>query len=535
LQEGRSLLRSTSFRLFAFVIAFFASTFAAASAHPLGNLTINHLSELRVAADRIDVRYVLDMAEIPTYQAMRAADPSGSLAGSALAAWGRGEARTLLPELHLTRGDRSLPLRLTHERVTTRPGAGGLPTLYLVIDAAASSRGAGLVAYRDMTFPGRLGWKDVVVSPQAEPTHELLAYPSQLLGSPRDTTAVAFDVRPGGGVVMAAAAPVAAVAAAGPSSSSLGRSNQLSDMIARGTSDPRLIALTFVVAIVLGAAHALEPGHGKTLLAISLVGARATVRQAGILAAALTFAHTAGVLGIGLLLNAFAAYLEPEQIYPWIQLLSGIAIAVIGARALQRQLAARRPFAHAHAHAHPAAHAHAHPHVHGSGDPTHEHGAHGAHDDLDDEAHALAHAIPGSKPLAFWPTTIAAMSGSIAPCPAAIVVLLAALALHQMVYGVLVIVAFSFGLAGTLTTIGIAVVRGAVWLQRRSQYDAIVRYGPLVSAIFISAIGAVMIGQGFAQQPHSSIPSALITILVVLAITGFGFSHPGGHRHAEAA
>ena len=154
-------------------------------------------------------------------------------------------------------------------------------------------------------------------------------------------------------------------------------------MLARGTGDPAVVALTLLVAVLLGALHALEPGHGKTLLAVSLVGARATMKQAAILAAALTVAHTAGVLALGLAINAFKSYFVPETIYPWITLLSGVAIAIVGARAVERQIRLRRPLAHVHAHGHDGLHDHDHVHVH------HAHG-HG-HGHAHPHAHGHAH------------------------------------------------------------------------------------------------------------------------------------------------
>jgi ABC-type nickel/cobalt efflux system permease component RcnA len=312
-------------------------------------------------------------------------------------------------------------------------------------------------------------------------------------------------------------------------------------MLARGTGDWAFVLITFLVAIALGALHALEPGHGKTLLAISLVGARATVKQAAILASSLTIAHTIGVLALGIAINLFKGYFVPESIYPWITLLSGVAIAIVGARAVQRQIQSRQPLVHVHphphAHVHPHAHAHVHePHAHDRGH-SHDHGhdrAHGHSHDHDDLEHARLHAIPGTAPLTFGSTIWAAMSGAVAPCPAALVVLLAAIALNQITYGIFVIVAFSAGLAATLTGLGIAVVRSAGWLQSRRGFERFVTYGPLASAIVISGIGAVMVGQGFAQEGIHVSPPAISAITLV-AIAGYAFSHPFAHRSLERA
>jgi len=529
-------------RSFVALALFFGFSAEPLAAHPLGNFTINHLTKVAVHADRVDVRYVLDMAEIPTYQALRAETPDGKMTRAQLDAYAQTLAKRLVATLQLLDNGSALRLQLDRTSATTRPGAGGLPTFYLTLDAHAAmhhSAGATALSYADETYPGRLGWHDVVVAPATEPTRELSAYPSALLGSPRSTTAVdiSVDAR---GVAMSRAVPTIEAAGGAPAAPSQVRSNQLSDMLARGTGDIKFVALTFLVAIALGALHALEPGHGKTLLAISLVGARATVKQATILATALTFAHTIGVLALGVAINLFKGYFVPETIYPWITLASGVVIAVIGARAVQRQIQNRQPLAHEHAHGHAATHPHDHEHVHHAQGPDHDHAPHG-HDhghghthDHDDLEHARAHAIPGTAPLTFGGTVWAAMSGGVAPCPAALVVLLAAVALNQVAYGIFVIVAFSFGLAATLTGLGIAVVRGATWLQNRPQFERFVTHGPLASAIVISSIGAIMVGQGFVQQGITLSP-LLVTGIVALAIAGYAFSHPFSHRSVGAA
>ena len=522
--------------------------YARADAHPLGNFTINHLSEISLSGDRAHVRYVLDMAEIPTYAVMRERDPAGHLNPTQLSAWAREQGLSTKSQLALSIDGSVLPLTLANSSAKTRPGAGGLPTLYLVADYTAplpknANVLSGALAFRDSTFSGRLGWRDVIVRPQTEPTHELTLYPSALLGSPRETTAVAATLVAGRTPRIAVAAPetMQATSAAAPSAG-LARSNQLADMLVSGSRSPWFIVLTLLVAIGLGALHALEPGHGKTLLAVSLVGARATFSQAAILAAALTVAHTAGVLALGFAIILLKGTLVPENIYPWITLVSGAAVAVIGARAIQRQIQARMPIAHAHAHGHDHAHDHVHPHEHHPHGQTHahahdEHGHdHGhAHDHShDDEAHARSHAIPGNAPLKFGPTVLAAMSGGVAPCPAALVVLFAAIAQNVLVYGLVAIVFFSVGLAATLTGLGIGVVRGAAWLQNRPAFNRFVRFAPLVSAIVISTIGAIMVGQGAVEGGFVATP-IFVSSIAALAIAGYAFSHPFAHRRVEVA
>ena len=252
-----------------------------------------------------------------------------------------------------------------------------------------------------------------------------------------------------------------------------------------------------LAAFGLGALHGLEPGHGKALLAFTLVGARATFQQAAILAAALTFAHTIAVLLLGALLF-FAAGFATESLFTWITLLSGAAVAVIGARTLS---AAVRRARHAHEHHH----------------PHHHHRQDHDHDD-----HEHSHAIPGSAPLHFPSAVIAAMSGGIAPCPAAIVVLLTALHLHRVGYGLFLIVVFSLGLATILTGLGLAVVHGAAWLQRRSSFAHLTRIAPFVTSGVISTIGAIMLAQGLADQ-GAGVPSLAVIALTLCSVVAFAF------------
>jgi ABC-type nickel/cobalt efflux system permease component RcnA len=524
-----------------------------AAAHPLGNFTVNHLSRLTAGHDAVQVHYVLDLAEIPAFALDRSLDSRGTPSQAVLARWADEHAQAIAPQLSLVVDGRDTALKPIASAVRARAGAGGLPTLYFTATYAATvGSGAHRIEYRDRTEPGRLGWKDVVTGATREPTDELRSYPSALIGSPRARTALAANVDASGRITADAGGIAENPGAEEPAAAPLARSNALSDVLAKGANDPLVIIGALLLAIALGALHALEPGHGKTLLAVSLVGARATSRQALILAAALTVAHTAGVLALGLVVLAATHWIVPEQVYPWITLASGIVVTFIGGRALAREVRLRLPFAHAHAHVHPHAHPHEHDHVHAPGDQhhvhadqhqhdaaqghDHHHGDH-AHDhdhaSLDDAAHARAHAIPGTAPLTFRSAVLAAASGNIVPCPAALVVLLAAIALHRVGYGLALIVAFSIGLAAVLTILGIAVVRSAAWLVARPQFDRVARFAPLVTSFVIATVGAVMVGQGFAAQ-GVGVPVPLVAALVLLAIIGYALAWHQYQKPTEA-
>jgi len=463
------------------------------SAHPLGNFTINHLARIEPDARRLHVHYVLDIAEIPTFQIMHSA---GDWDANRMLAWQNAEAAVVAGGLSIRANAVALPLHLERTSARTRPGAGGLPTLYWTGDYTAPLGAKSSVAVRDSVYADRrIGWKDIVLPGSSDPTNELRAYPSALIGSPRQNDVATFDVIGGGRI---AHVRVSGDDAAGWGAPSIVRSTALSDLIARNGQTPLWILLTVLAAFGLGALHALEPGHGKALLAFTLVGARATLKQAAILAAALTFAHTIAVLLLGLVLF-FAAGFASENLFAWITLISGVAVATIGARSLASAVS--------HARAHAAGHAHAHHHDHG-----HAHG----------RDHAHAHAIAGSAPLHFHSAVIAAMSGGIAPCPAAIVVLLTALHLHRVGYGLMLIVVFSLGLAAILSGLGFAVVRGAAWLQRRSGFARVAGFAPFVTAAVISIVGASMLAQGVSAQGFRIVAPAVVAfVLCAIALVAF--------------
>ena len=514
-------------RIAGLIAATVFATANAAVAHPLGNFTVNHLTRITVAGETLHVRYVLDMAEIPAFALDRSLDSHGTPSHDTLARWAASHAATLAPQLDVVVDGRSLGLTPAGSTVRPRPGAGGLPTLYVTASyTAALGPGPHRITYRDNSEPGRLGWKDVVAGATHEPTDELQSYPSALVGSPRDRTALAANIDAAGRITVDAAASVDQPAA--PASSGLGRMNALSDVLAKGAGDPLVVFGALLLAIALGALHALEPGHGKTLLAVSLVGARATTRQAIVLAGALTVAHTAGVLILGAIVLAATRWIVPEQIYPWITLGSGIFVTLIGARAVAREVRRRLPVAHAHVHvasARASARARSFPPARRTAPPHSPHTHELAHDDtaLDDEEHARSHAIPGTAPMTFRTAVLAAASGNIAPCPAALVVLLAAIALHQVGYGLALIVAFSLGLAAVLTVLGVAVVRSAAWLVARPRFDRIARFAPLVTACVIALVGAIMVAQGFVAQ-GLDYPVPVVAALVLVAVAGYAFA-----------
>lgn len=485
-----------------------------AQAHPLGNFTINHLARLQPETGRLHVHYVLDIAEIPTFQIMHAVADWNP---TTMREWQTGEASLVANGLSIRANGVALLLHLQGTTARMRRGAGGLPILYWTGDYTALLPARATISVRDSVYGDRrIGWKDILLPGLVDPTDELRSYPSALIGSPRQNDAATFDLLGGDGV---AHVHVSGDGSSSWGSSSIVRTSMLSDLFARSGQTPALILLTILAAFGLGALHGLEPGHGKALLAFTLVGARATFKQAVILAGALTFAHTIAVLLLGLALFFLAGF-ATESLFTWITLISGIVVAAIGARGLSNAVmrdARRRE--HVHAHERGLLHRHDHDHDHRDGS----------------EDHVRSHSIPGNGRLHFPSAVVAAMSGGIAPCPAAIVVLLTALRLHRVGYGLFLIVVFSLGLAAILTGLGIAVVHGAAWLQRRSGFERIAHAAPFLTSIVISTIGSVMVGQAVAQQglpaPVFDIALAVFLGVALYAAVNFAlFSSRSTHR-----
>ena len=433
---------------------------ATAAAHPLGNFSVNHLSTVRVSADRVDVRYVLDQAEIPTFR-------ERGLSDAELLARKRAE---VARGLTLAVDGRPVALRPAGEPVLTRPeGQGGLRTTRLELPLRAQVRGARTVELRDATFPGRVGWVAVQAlpgrgtdvrtdAPATDPTQGLRRYPEDLLSSPADQRAARFDVRPGDGGLTAAEGRRTDGTAGGAGFAGL-------------LSGDGVLVLLLLAAFGWGALHALSPGHGKAMVAAYLVGTRGSTRDAVLLGATVTVTHTAGVVALGVVALALSAWILPEQLYPWLTLASGLLVVGVGAVVLRGRF---RAAGHAHDHGHDHAH--------------HHHGDHGHHHHHPPERRASRRSL----------LALGASAGLI-PCPSALVVLLGAIAQHRIALGLVLIVAFSAGLAATLTGLGIAVVHAGRLLTRLPVPPRIVAAVPAVSAALIVVVGLALTAQAVPQ------------------------------------
>jgi len=435
---------------------------APAGAHPLGNFSINHLDVVRVSSDRVDVRYVLDQAEIPTFQE-RGLSPAAVLARKR-ADVARG--------VTLTVGGRPVPLALRPGgRISFPMGAGGLHTTRaeLLLGAKVATRGA--VVVRDETFRGRIGWKAVLAEPgrgtavrsdvtSTDPTHRLRVYPTALLSSPADRPVAHFSVSPGAGTVTAPRGDGGGEA----TTRDRGAGDRFGSVFERAAAGQGVLALLLLAAFGWGAVHALSPGHGKAMVAAYLVGTRGKARHAVGLGMTVTVTHTIGVFALGVVALALSAYVLPEQLYPWLNLVSGLLVLGVGASVVRSRVRHARAQTHTHDHDHTHDHTYDHDHTHDHGD--------------------------------LRPRNILAMGASagLIPCPSALVVLLGAVAQHQIGLGLILIVAFSAGLAATLTGLGLAVVAAGRASARVTAAGGgrVIAVLPALSSLAIVGVGLVL-------------------------------------------
>ena len=416
---------------------------ATASAHPLGNFTINRFARVQVSGDRLYVRYVLDLAEIPTYQARQRGVDADVYA------------RRLARGLHVALAGRSVTLVPVAHRLAFPNGVAGLHTMRLqvIMRGPRVDRREQLVVH-DSNYADRIGWRELVVGASTPSTSdELRAYPKSLLQSPLDVTSATATVAPTSDSVpdllsgRALAAPDR-VADAG-----------FSRLIGRGQLGVLVILGSLAAALFWGAAHALSPGHGKTIVTAYLVGRRGTPRDAALLGLVVTATHTIGVFALGLVTLALSRWIVPETLYPWLDLAAGAMVVLVGTAVLRARVGEWR---RRRAPAHRGGRGHRHDHHH------HEH---------DLSARSLV---------------AVGISGGLLPCPSALVVLLAAVSLHRVAFGLVLILAFSLGLAAAITGVGLVAVLAKRAFARASFDGRLLRALPALSALVIVAAGLAM-------------------------------------------
>ena len=421
-----------------------------ASAHPLGNYTVNRAVAVTIAPDHVAVLYLVDMAEIPAFSEIGIIDGNadGSVSPNEAGDYAAATCARALHNLDLQVDGSPLRLAVASEpELDLLPGAGGLQTLRLACHFAVTSATAGSLAVVDKTDDGHVGWREVTiaaaggvhiseadVSDRSESAY-LSAYPTGRLESPPDVRQGHASFQVVGGAPQSRAADLAAPAVNPRTADPLAA-------LLEGDLSPAVVVLALLLAAGLGAAHALSPGHGKALVAAYLVGSGGTMRQAVALGLTVAFAHTAGVLLLGILVLVAGELLLPETLIGWLTIASGALMTVLGAGLVWRALTGTRGQGHGHDDGHP--------HSHGRGN-VHKHAP-----------------TPGRSRLGMRNVAVLGVAGGLVPSASALIVLLAAVTTGRLAFGLALIGAFGIGMAVVLGGLAAVTAFARGWLQQRA-------------------------------------------------------------------
>lgn len=458
-----------------------------AGAHPLGNFSVNNFSRLEVADSSVKVFTVLDLAEIPTFQESVKidTDKNGVLSSDELDVYAAAITPDYLQSLSLKIDGAAVELHSAGKHsATVQKGAGDLDVLRIEMFFAGklvlSSLTAQRIEFANNNFVGRVGWNEIAVNRAAginifnssvyadSLSQELRAYPEDLLMNPLSERVAAFSVTTGelpvnakplqsrSGQIVSAPAP----------------KDRFAALISVPEITPTIVLLGLLIAFALGAAHALSPGHGKAVVGAYLVGSKGTAKHAAFLGLTVTVTHTLGVFALGLITLFAANFILPERLMPFLNFVSGLLVFFIGVSLLKNRLL--KTFGLQHSHEIDDYETHSH------GGYTHTHGG-------------TTHSHQPPERVTWASLLGLGISGGLLPCPSALVLMLSAISLGRVGYGLLLTVAFSFGLAATLTAVGLVFLYvGKLFDRPALAENRFVKTLPVVSAFIVACFGAVI-------------------------------------------
>lgn len=475
------------------VLALPARPASARPAHPLGNFSVNQAIGLDLHPDRVAVTAVVDLAELPTLQERPAVDTTGD--GTVSAAESTAYNTRVC---HAMAG--AVALRVDGHRVrwsvrpagfAYRPGSAGLHTsrVSCAFKAAADLTRPATVDLVNGYRADRIGWREITAAghgvhlvhppvPVRSVTNSLRSYPADLLGSPLDQRSARLQVEPGDGTGAGAAVHVSG---GDPVSRWVAQADRVLERLVGGHLTPFVGALAVLLALMLGAAHAALPGHGKTVMAAYIAGRRGRRRDAVTVGAIVTLTHTGGVLVLGLLLTATAG-LAGEVVLSWLGIASGLLVAAVGVAMLAGVLR-RRTSVHHHDHGH------SHDHDHGHGHP----GDHPGRPHPHPSRHVGRLSLVGMG-----------IAGGLVPSPSALIVLLGAVGLGRTAFGVLLVLAYGAGMAAMLTAAGLVLVRiRDRWTSRPPRTLArLAALAPTGTAALVLCVGLGLAGRAALGVVH---------------------------------
>ena len=428
----------------------FAFWAGVALAHPMGNFSVNHYARIVPREGGADILYVLDLGEVPTFELKQ-------------------PALEFVRHLDITIGGRRVEPTVVSTHSALAPGVGGMKTLRVEFRLAVS--GSGQLVYEDRNYLDRAGWKEIVVGNGPDRSQALTAYPRDPAAPRPQQLRASLDMRGNGAAaVITESTPEPTPAGSGsapqqPDSTAMKQGDYLSRVLHGSDISLSVALVCMAVAFGLGALHAFEPGHGKTMVAAYLVGSRGTPKHAALLGLMTTFTHTITVFALGFATIFLSRYIMPEKMSKALGVISGLSIVWIGGMLLYKRSMKLATHAHHHHHHHPHDHDHDHPHHHmPEGDIT-----------------------TGSL-------IALGASGGLVPCPAALILLLTAISLGRPGFGVLLLLAFSTGLAIVLMATGMVVLYAKNLLpeKHRHSHSPLMQILPVFSAAVIVVIGLVM-------------------------------------------
>ena len=488
---------------------------AIVSAHPMGNFSVNHYAKLQPSANGVELQYVLDIAEIPTFELLRDWKIDRSAPQAELDRRAALQSRAWLNNIDVAVDGSKVEPQFESVKAVIADGAGNLPILRITTRAHIAAHG-GKLTYEDHNYAERAGWKEIVIDHGAGVTLQqasesnrdisdaLTQYPPDpTVAPPQDLrAALTWSVKaplvsrpviqsiPQPKLAPPAPAPATLNARAAPPGT-VTRGDFLSKFLHETKLTPWMILVALGAAFALGSAHALTPGHGKTIVAAYLVGSRGTLKHAAFLGAMVTLTHTIVVFALGVATLFLFKYIVPERMTEILGAISGLSIAFIGGWMLYKRIRARQPQPHVHHHhdhdhdhAHHLHHYHDHDHVHHHLDHSHTH-SHGPH--------SHTH-VP--EELSWKGLVALGASGGLVPCESALVLLLGAIALGRVGLGLLLLVSFSLGLALVLMIIGMLVLYAKNLLpeSKRSSNHPLMRWASIASPALVLIVGIVMTG-----------------------------------------
>lgn len=472
---------------------------APAAAHPLGNLSINQLVALTLRPAAVDATAILDVAELPTLQQRSAVDTSGDGVADApeLRAHAAAACAAAARDLAVRVDDRALRWAVRSAGMTLEPGSAGLATSRITCTLSAPARldRPAVLTVHNGHLADRVGWREITATgvgvdlpgspvPARSTTNELRDYPDDLLGSPLDVRDARLSARPAALPGSPASGPASGAApdlggSARPDDPAPLRwaawaQQQVLDTVGADRLTPLVGLLAVLLALVLGAGHALLPGHGKTVLAVYLAGRAGRPRDALTVGATVTATHTGGVIALGLLLTAVSG-LTGQTVLGWLGLASGTIVITVGLVMLLTTLRRRPTHVHSHeVHEH-GSHEHGHVHRHGLFGRAHSHSG----------DHAAKDAGRGR----FGLGAIGVAAGLV-PSPSALVVLLGAIALGRTGFGILLVLAYGLGMAATLTAAGLLLLKVRDrWAGRFDRFRRFRLAGPYAASAMVLLVG----------------------------------------------